>query len=240
MQGMHTHILYTVATPIGNMQDITLRAIETLKSVDWIICEDTRETHKLLELYGITGKRLVSYHAQSTRGSEDRILSELLAKDTGSVALVSDRGTPGISDPGVRLIATAVARGVHVVPIPGASAVVCALQASGVDTSQFVYLGFLPHKKGRQTMLEFVVHAEQTVVFYESPHRLLKALAYLKDFDRHVIVARELTKMHEEFVRGSAQEVYDSFAGRDKVLGECVVIVYTPFQPARSESDETV
>jgi len=235
---MHNHILYTVATPIGNLQDITLRAIETLKSVDWIICEDTRETQKLLQEYGISGKRLISYHAQSPRGTEDRILSELQSLPHGSAAMVSDRGTPGISDPGVRLIHRAVTLGVHVVPIPGASAVICALQASGVDTSEFSYLGFLPHKKGRQTMLDFAIHATQTVVFYESPHRLLKALAYLKECNREVIVARELTKMHEEFVRGTAQHVYDVFASREKILGECVVIVYTPFHTARPDSDD--
>jgi 16S rRNA (cytidine1402-2'-O)-methyltransferase len=237
MQAMQNLTLYTVATPIGNLQDITLRAIEILKTVDIIICEDTRETQKLLQEYGISGKQLLSYHAQSGAGAEERVLGALAKTENGTAALVSDRGTPGISDPGVRLIHMAVASGVKVVPIPGVSAVVTALQASGVDTSQFLYLGFLPHKKGRQTMLTFAVESEQTVVFYESPHRLLKALAFLKDFGRHVIVARELTKMHEEFVRGTAAEVYETFLQRGEVLGECVVIVYTPFKERRSEEE---
>ncbi len=229
MQAMHTPVLYTIATPIGNLQDITLRALETLRSADVIICEDTRETQKLLREYDISGKRLVSYHAQSAKGSEEKLITMLLREGlTG--ALVSDRGTPGISDPGVRLICYAIARGIRVIPLPGACAFLTALQASGVDTSAFVYLGFLPHKKGRQTLLRAIAAEERTVVFYESPHRLVKALESLRTSTRHVIVARELTKLHEEFVRGTAEEVYAAFSEREQVLGECVVVVYTPFR----------
>lgn len=222
---MEQGVLYTIATPIGNLEDVTFRAVSVLQFADIIACEDTRETKKLLERYEIdAGERLLSYHAQSREGREDEILAAL--EEGRSVALVSDRGTPGISDPGSRLIGRAVEAGVSVVPVPGPSAVVCALQAAGVDTSAYVYMGFMPHKKGRKTMLEEIAAEKRTVVFYESPHRLMKTLEALCESGRSVVVARELTKMHEEFVRGTAQEVYDEFASRDKVQGECVVIVH--------------
>jgi 16S rRNA (cytidine1402-2'-O)-methyltransferase len=215
--------LYVVATPIGHLDDITLRAIEILKSVGFIACEDTRETRKLLDHIGIVDAELLSYHAQSADSREDQILERLLAG--GTAAIVSDRGTPGISDPGSRLIRRAVEAGISVVPIPGASAVITALQASGADTSRFEYLGFLPHKKGRQTLFEYMKSVDHTVVFYESPHRILKTLDALRDSGKQIVVCRELTKMHEEFVRGSAEAVYEAFAGRSDIRGEFVVIV---------------
>lgn len=215
-------ILYSVATPIGNLSDITIRALDVLKQVAAILCEDTRTTRVLLKHYTIT-TAVEAYHQHTSSSQAEHIIARLQAGE--NLALVSDAGTPAISDPGSLLIQQAIQAGIQVVPIPGASAVICALQAAGVDTSSFVYLGFLPHKKGRQTLIKYIVEEQRTVVFYESPHRLLKTLAALSTSSRSIVVARELTKMHEEFVRGSAQEVYKNFLQRPKILGECVVIV---------------
>ncbi len=217
-------ILYTIATPIGNLEDITIRAVNTLREVDLIACEDTRETKKLLDAFDITDKQCVSYHAQSSDKKEDEILDALQQGKT--VALVTDRGTPGISDPGSRLIQRAIEAGIHIVPIPGPSAIVAALQAAGVDTRTFLFLGYMPHKKGRQTLYAQITEEKRTVVFYESPHRILKTLDALKDSGRHIVVARELTKLHEEFVRGTAQEVFEELSSRESIKGEFVVIVH--------------
>lgn len=222
---MTNAILYVVATPIGHLDDMTLRAIETLKTVEYIACEDTRETKKLLDHFGIQ-TRCVSYHAQSLDAVEDRILADLQAGK--QIALVSDRGTPGISDPGQRLIARTVEAGIRAVPIPGASALISALQASGASTQSFLFLGYLPHKKGRQTFLTNALATAHTVVFYESPHRILKCLAQLVELgagDRRVIIARELTKMYEEFLRGTAQELLSELESRPAIQGEFVVIL---------------
>ncbi len=218
-------ILCVVSTPIGSWDDISLRALNVLREATVIACEDTRETRQLFDHFEINveGKRLLSYHAQSKLSREDEIVQML--EDGVSVALVSDRGTPGISDPGSRLIQRAIALGVVVVPVPGAAAFVAALTASGADTSAFEYVGFIPHKKGRQTLFAKMMAADHTMVAYESPHRLLKTLEALKDCPKQLIVARELTKVHEEFVRGSCAEVFADFAGRDKILGEFVIIL---------------
>lgn len=216
--------LYVIATPIGNLRDITLRALDTLKTVDVLASEDTREVTKLLREYDIHVPELLSYHAQSSQHAEDLLIAKL--REGKSVALVSDRGTPGISDPGTRLIHAAIELGSQIVPIPGASAFLSALQVSGVDTSEFVYVGFIPHKKGRQTLLTMMAEEKRTVVAYESPHRILKTLEALKDCSRSIIVAREITKMHEEFVRGTCAEVYENFAARKEILGEFVIIVH--------------
>ncbi|MFH1426075.1 MAG: 16S rRNA (cytidine(1402)-2'-O)-methyltransferase [Candidatus Kerfeldbacteria bacterium] len=222
---MTAGLLYTVATPIGNLGDMTVRAVSVLTSADLIACEDTRETRKLLDHYGVeAGDRLLSYHAQSRDSREDELVAAL--QEGKNVALVSDRGTPGISDPGSRLIVRAVELGITVVPIPGPSALVAALQAAGVSTSSFLYLGFMPHKKGRQTLLQEVASEKRTIVFYESPHRILKTLEALKDCGRRIVLARELTKMHEEFIRGTAAQVLAELQSRDKILGEFVVIVH--------------
>ncbi len=218
--------LYSVATPIGNLEDITYRAVRVLGTVSAIICEDTRETAKVLSHYGVTGKSLVSYHAQSAPRVEDGIIERLLGGE--DLALVTDRGTPGISDPGARLVTRCVAEGIVVVPVPGSSAVIAALQGAGVDTSSFLYLGFLPHKKGRQTLLTMIATEERTVVFYESPHRVLKTLDALAACGRAVVVCRELTKVHEEFLRGTASQVAALLRERGEVKGECVVIVHGP------------
>ncbi len=217
--------LYVVATPIGNLQDMSFRALEVLGGVDVVACEDTRETGKLLDSFETRASSLISYHAQSRDSREDEILTAL--QEGLSVALVSDRGTPGISDPGSRLIARAVEKGVRVVPVPGASALIAALMASGADTSQFTYRGFMPHKKGRQTMLTGVAEEcqERTVVFYESPHRIIKTLVALEPLVKQVVLARELTKLYEEFLRGTPAELIDRLEVEGSARGEFVVIV---------------
>lgn len=216
-------MLYVVSTPIGNLEDITYRAVRTLSESDLIICEDTRQTQKLLQRYEIK-KPLLSYHSHSKIQRVDHIIDEL--QRDKNVSLVSDAGTPGISDPGFVLIEKAIEQGIKVVPVPGAAAFLTALAASGLPTHEFVYLGFLPHKKGRETMLKQIAAEDKTVVFYESPHRLLKALEQLCQFcpDKKIVVARELTKMFEEFFRGTVREAFEYFKN-GKVLGEFVILV---------------
>jgi 16S rRNA (cytidine1402-2'-O)-methyltransferase len=220
---------YVVATPIGNLGDITLRAIEILKNVDLILCEDTRVTKKLLDKYNIN-KPTMSYHAQSKLAKTDKIF-ELLGAGK-NLALVSDAGTPGISDPGALLVSKIKEKftkdEVQVIPIPGASAVITALSASGLPTHEFTFLGFLPHKKGRETLFKEIAVAKRTMVFYESPHRILKTLESLVKFcpDKKVCVARELTKIYEEFKTGTPTEVLEYFVkNKEKQRGEFTVIV---------------
>ena len=200
---------YVVATPIGNLGDITLRAIETLKKVDLILCEDTRMTKKLLEKYAID-KPTMSYHAQSKLSKTDKVFEFL--KEGKDLALVSDAGTPGISDPGTMLVSqikSHLSDSVDIIPIPGATALVTALSASGLPTHEFTFLGFLPHKKGRETLFKEITNAKRTFVFYEYPHRILKTLEALEKFcpNKKVCLARELTKIYEEFKVGSPREL---------------------------------
>lgn len=220
--------LSIIATPIGNLEDITLRAIRVLGEADIILCEDTRTTAKLLRKYDIKTPTM-SYHAQSSLAKVDKIL-ELL--DAGkNLALVSDAGTPCISDPGVLLVAQVRERfgdAVTIVPVPGPSAVISALSASGVPASEFLFLGFLPHKKGRETLFKEIAATRRTVAFYESPHRILKTLASLEAYvgARRIVLARELTKVYEEFLSGTAEELLEIFKKHpEKVRGEFVVIV---------------
>ena len=192
---------YVIATPIGNMGDITFRAIETLKNVDLILCEDTRVTKNLLNKYSIN-KPTMSYHAQSKLSKTDKIFE--LLNEGKNLALVSDAGTPGISDPGALLVSQIKNNfyyKVEIIPIPGASALITALSASGLPTHEFSFLGFLPHKKGRETLFKEIATSKRTMVFYESPHRILKTLESLQKFcpDKKVCLARELTKIYEEF-----------------------------------------
>lgn len=217
-----------VATPIGNLGDITLRAIETLTQADVIACEDTRVTSKLLTRYGIE-KPLLVYHARSGKLAADRILRAL--GDGKRVALVTDAGTPGISDPGselVRLVRDRVPDAT-IEAIPGPSALTAALSIAGIPTNEFVFLGFLPHKKGRQTLFAEIAKQKRTVVFYESPHRIEKALTSLAEVlpdGRLVTVARELTKIHESLIEGTARETAAYFkAHPSEVRGEFVVAV---------------
>lgn len=220
--------LYVVGTPIGNLADISFRALEVLRSVDIIFCEDTRVTRKLLSHYEIT-TRCVSYHSFSGFGKVARAIRFL--EEGKDIALVSDAGTPTISDPGVRFVrqVRGTLAGISVVSVPGPSAVVSALSVSGAPASSFVFLGFLPRKKGRQSLFSAITREERTVVFYEAPHRLLKTLSSLEevlDSTREVIVVRELTKVHEEVISGTASHVLAHYTGRpDTVRGEIVVIV---------------
>lgn len=221
--------LSVVATPIGNLGDVTLRALETLKQCDLIACEDTRVSAKLLAKYDIK-KPLLIFHARSGKLATERILAQLA--DEKHVALVTDAGTPGISDPGSALIAEIRDRlgdSVRIESVPGASALTAALSIAGVPTDRFVFLGFLPHKKGRLTLFSEIRDEERTVVFYESPHRIEKALASLAEVlpdDRTVTVVRELSKLHESLVQGSPREVALHYATHPaQVRGEFVVIV---------------
>jgi 16S rRNA (cytidine1402-2'-O)-methyltransferase len=221
--------LSIVATPIGNLADMTYRAVATLQACDTIACEDTRVTSKLLSRYDIK-KPLLVFHAQSGKLSGERIVTQL--GEGKHVALVTDAGTPGISDPGsalVRLVKDRLGEHVRIETIPGASAVTAGLSIAGVDTAQFVFLGFLPHKKGRQTLFKEIAEEERTVVFYESPHRIEKALASLSEVlspKKRVVVLRELTKIHESVVEGTAAEVLEHFSkNKTQVRGEFVVIV---------------
>ncbi len=221
--------LSVVATPIGNLGDITIRALQILKDADAIACEDTRVSSKLLARYDIK-KPLLIFHAQSGRHATDRILSML--GEGKHIALITDAGTPGISDPGsilVREVRDRLGDDVRLETIPGPAAVTAALAIAGVPTHEFVFLGFLPHKKGRQTIIKEIAGQTRTVVFYESPHRIEKALAALAEVledDRKVLVFRELTKLHETLVEGTAKEVADHFTSHPgSVRGEFVVIV---------------
>ncbi len=219
--------LFGVGTPIGNLGDITLRALEVLRSVDLIACEDTRHTKVLLDHYHIT-KPLVSYHQHSGPIKIEKILSAL-AHDQ-AVALVTDAGTPGVNDPGGLLVAAAARAGHRIVAIPGASALVTALSVAGLPADRFEFLGFFPHKKGRQTLLRRIRETEHTVAFYESTHRILKTIQQLADVlpaDRLVVVARELTKKFETIYRGSAAEVLQQLQ-QGVTKGEFVVIVGPP------------
>lgn len=215
--------LYIVSTPIGNLDDITLRAIETLKNVDIIACEDTRRTIILLEKFGIS-KKLVSYYSYNEKQKAEELITIL--KSGKNVALVSDSGTPAISDPGYILIKRAIEENIKVIPIPGVSAFVCALVVSGLPTSEFTFVGFLPHKKGRKKKLQKLASEERTIILYESPHRILKTLSeVLETFgDREIAVAKELTKLHEEIFRGKISEVLKKLTS-DKVKGEFVIVI---------------
>jgi 16S rRNA (cytidine1402-2'-O)-methyltransferase len=200
--------LYVVATPIGNLEDITYRAVRVLKEADLIACEDTRHTAKLLQHYGID-KPTVSYHEHNEAARAEELVAKL--EQGLSVAQVSDAGMPGISDPGYRVIRLAIEHGIQVVPVPGPSALIAALAASGLPTDSFQFLGFVPSKSGqRRTMLEAFREAQHTTIFYEAPHRIAATMEDIVEIlgpERPVVLARELTKIHEEFIRGTAAAV---------------------------------
>jgi 16S rRNA (cytidine1402-2'-O)-methyltransferase len=243
--------LYLVATPIGNLGDITLRALEVLRNVDRIACEDTRQTQKLLNHFQIE-KKTVSCHEHNERSRAAELIQDIRAGRP--VALVSDAGTPGVSDPGSWLVREAIAAGVPVFPIPGANAAISALIASGLLADEFQFLGFLPEKAGaRRTRLENLAkianlaksaslaaqprETPRTLIFYEAPHRLLSTLADLESVfgpQLRIVVARELTKIHEEFLRGPVAEVRSELAGRDRIRGEITLLVEVPPQTASS------
>lgn len=221
--------LYLVATPIGNLGDITLRALEILRSVPLIACEDTRVTGKLLSHYQIKTK-LVSYHQHSGAGKVDWLIDYL--KNQGDLALVTDAGTPGIADPGNQLVAEAVARlgeQAEIIPLPGASALAAALSISGMPTDRFIFWGFLPHKKGKETIIKKIIAGELTSVFYESTHRIIKTLEKIKELmpggaKKKIMVCRELTKKFETIYRGDIDQVLNSLKN-DNSKGEFTVII---------------
>jgi 16S rRNA (cytidine1402-2'-O)-methyltransferase len=218
--------LYLVATPIGNLEDITLRALRVLKEVDVIACEDTRQTQKLLNHYSIA-TRTTSYHEHNEMTRAAELVKQM--QQGASVALVTDAGMPGISDPGYRLISLAIRHHVPVVPIPGASAFLAALVASGLPTDSFRFSGFLPAKRGeRRAALEAIKTSPRTQVFYEAPHRVLETLDDVCEVmgeARHVVVAREVTKVYEEFLRGRAGDVLETLKSRDVVKGEITLLI---------------
>jgi 16S rRNA (cytidine1402-2'-O)-methyltransferase len=210
-------ILYVVATPIGNLEDITLRALRVLKEVAVIACEDTRHTRKLLDHYGIS-KPMVSYHDHNEPARAAEIVQQL--ESGASVALVSDAGTPLISDPGFRLVTAAIAQGIAIVPIPGPNAAVTALSAAGLPTDAFRFCGFLPPKTSqRRKLLEELKSESCTLIFYEAPHRIAEALEDIAAVmgTREIVVARELTKLHEEFLRGTPAQVRDQLSARGEI-----------------------
>jgi len=212
--------LFIVATPIGNLKDITLRALEVLKSVDLIACEDTRVTVKLLNHYEIK-KPLVSFHEHTKIKKIENLISELqIGKN---IALVTDAGTPGIADPGGVLVSEAIKNDIEVVPIPGVSALTTALSIAGFPSNEFIFLGYFPKKKGRQTLLKGIAQEKRTIVFYESPHRILKTLDGLKEYleNREIVVCRELTKKFEEIYRGKVSDII----GKVKPKGEFVIVI---------------
>ena len=225
--------LYLVATPIGNLGDITLRALEVLKHADRIACEDTRQTQKLLNHFAIATPT-VSFHQHNERDRAAELIAAM--KNGGTIAVVSDAGMPGISDPGSWLVTEAIAAGVPVIPIPGPNAALSALVASGLPTGEFLFLGFLPEKAGaRRTALDALAaqprETSQTMIFYEAPHRIAETLA---DFESvfgpalRVVAARELTKIHEEFLRGTVADVRRDLVARDRIRGEFTLLIEAP------------
>lgn len=228
--------LYVVATPIGNLEDITFRAVRILKEVDLIACEDTRQTRKVLEHYGIDSAT-ISYHEHN----ELERSAELAARmaEGATVALVSDAGMPLVSDPGYRLVRAAIENGIRVEPLPGPSALVAALAASGLPTDEFHFGGFLPHKAGqRRKTLEELAGESATLVFYEAPHRIVESLRDIEETlgPRPVVVARELTKIHEEFLRGTAGEVAAVLDTRMSVKGEITLLIGRATAPPPDET----
>jgi 16S rRNA (cytidine1402-2'-O)-methyltransferase len=234
--------LYLVATPIGNLEDITLRALRVLRSVDRIACEDTRQTSKLLGHFGIRTPT-VSYHAHNENARASELIEAL--KAGGRVAVVSDAGMPGIADPGATIAAEAIAAGVPVFPIPGANAALSALIASGLSSERFTFHGFLPSREGqRRSVLESLqaqtTHEATTHIFYETPHRIVDALADIVAIfgpQQRIALARELTKLHEEFLRGTAAELLSTLRARPSIRGEMVLLLDRA--PATSTSDAT-
>jgi 16S rRNA (cytidine1402-2'-O)-methyltransferase len=217
--------LFIVATPIGNLEDITQRALRVLREVDVIACEDTRHTQKLLNHFGISTKA-ISYHEHNERERAAELCQSI--ESGKNVALVSDAGTPLISDPGFRIVNAAIERGISLVPVPGATALTTALAASGLPTDQFLFAGFLPsHANARRAKLEELRANPATLIFYEAPHRIVATLKDARNVvgNRQAAVARELTKLHEEFVRGTLAELFERFSGKPSVRGEIVLMI---------------
>jgi len=218
--------LFIVPTPIGNLEDLTLRALRILKEVEYIACEDTRHTQKLLSHYEIHGKKLISFHSHSGMMKTEKIVEIL--QSGNDVALVSDAGTPGISDPGAVLVSAVLVQEIPVIALPGPTALIPALSASGLPTDHFEFFGFLPHKKGRQTLIKKLAQTSHTAILYESTHRIEKFLTEAQEFlpKKQIVLARELTKVYEEFLRGTAQELFNILQKfPEKKKGEFVVLI---------------
>jgi 16S rRNA (cytidine1402-2'-O)-methyltransferase len=233
-----TGCLYLVATPIGNLEDITLRAIRILKEADLIACEDTRQTQKLLHRYGIR-KELVSYHEHNELTRSPELVIEL--EQGAKVALVSDAGTPGISDPGHHLVTLCLRHHIPVVPIPGPSALIAALAASGLPTEKFLFVGFLPPRAGaRRKALETLKHESHTLILYEAPHRVVETLADALEIlgPRPAVIAREITKIHEEFLRGHLTELLE--AARKRAPRGEITLLIGPGDPQAQQVDSSV
>ena len=215
--------LFVVGTPIGNLEDITLRAISTLQNVDLILAEDTRNSKKLLSAHNIDTK-MMSYHEHSNEKETKRIISLLL--DGKNLALISDAGTPTISDPGYGLIRDCIKKEIKIIPIPGASAITTAMSVSGLPSDSFTFFGFLPQKKGRIKKIKELLNVDNTIILFESPFRLEKTLNPLKEYlgNRSVVVGRELTKLYEEIIRGNLEDVIKYFS-KSKVKGEIVIMI---------------
>ncbi len=217
--------LYIVPTPIGNLEDITLRALNKLKECDLILCEDTRTSSKLLRHYQID-KQTMAYHMNNEHKGMPKFIDLIKSKE--HVCLITDAGTPGISDPGFLIVRECLKNDIEVECLPGATAFVPALVGSGIPCDRFFFYGFLPHKKGRQTALIQLSEIEHTVVLYESPHRLVKALEQIQEFfgkERQICVAREISKMHESYIRGNAQDVLSFYKNKESVKGEIVIVI---------------
>lgn len=219
-------MLYVASTPIGNLEDITLRAIKILKQADYIVCEDTRHSGILLKKYSIS-KPLLSFHSHSPESQLKKIME--LLKQGKNLALISDAGTPGISDPGYTLIKTAIEENIQITCAPGASAVIAALSISGLPAHRFLYLGYLPLKKGRKKLIESLKQTPYTIVFYEAPHRILRTLREIEDSlgSRRVAVCREMTKIFEEIFRGTVKDAVSHFEAK-KPRGEFTVAIGPP------------
>ncbi len=231
--------LYVVGTPIGNLEDITLRALRVLREVDLIACEDTRQTQKLLGHYAI-GTRTISYHEHNEAARSAELVERM--QQGANVALVTDAGMPAVSDPGYRLISRALENELPVVPVPGPSAFLTALIASGFPADSFCFRGFLPAKgRDRRAVLQEVCNSSETLIFYEAPHRIIDALQDVIEVlggNRQIVIARELTKLHEEFLRGTAVKVQENLKERDAVRGEITLLISRAdaLQPSRAEA----
>ena len=231
-------ILYLVATPIGNLEDITLRALRVLKEVELIACEDTRHTRKLLSHYDIS-RPTISYHEHNERDRTPELIQKL--QSGISIALVSDAGTPLVSDPGFKLVTEAILLGLDVVPIPGASALVCAIAASGLPTAEFTFAGFLPPRRAaRRARLQELATLNSTLILYEAPHRIRETLIDARELlgDRQGVLARELTKLHEQFLRGSLTQLAQALT-ESNARGEMVLLIGPPLEDNQFRSAST-
>jgi 16S rRNA (cytidine1402-2'-O)-methyltransferase len=229
--------LYVVATPLGNLDDMTFRAVTVLKDVGAVACEDTRRASILLRHFGIQGKKLVTYHSFNEERAVGQVIS--LLEEGEDVALVTDAGTPGISDPGYSMAKAMHAKGFRVIPVPGPSALTAALSVCPLPVSSFHFAGFLPHKKGRKTRLEQLASLDTTIVLYESTHRILKLLEELVALrpDSELFVAREITKLHEEYVSGTPADMLEHFS-KGQTRGEFVVVLHPPGKRSKKSTED--